>query len=190
MCWPSNRGPLSLRAITSRLSMRLAVTASLPPSDWTGLKRSQSSETYLTALGKLLLQSGFMWRRRKSTERPPWYRARGYKGKLTEAEKRELDAFRARPRHPAFEHGDLPEHVEMYISGLEVEADELKQERATCRAIVFSLGGAVLLYANHFGFAPRNSEPDPKVCSAGSLRVIYRLRDGSEALIRDVDASA
>jgi predicted nuclease of predicted toxin-antitoxin system len=33
-------------------------------------------------------------------------------------------------------------------------------------------------------------EPDPKVCSAGSLRVIHRLRDGSEALIRDVDASA
>ena len=32
-------------------------------------------------------------------------------------------------------------------------------------------------------------EPDPKVCSAGSLRVIHRLRDGSEALIRDVDAS-
>ena len=33
-------------------------------------------------------------------------------------------------------------------------------------------------------------EPDPKVCSAGSLRVIDRLRDGSEALIRNVDASA
>ncbi len=29
-----------------------------------------------------------------------------------------------------------------------------------------------------------------KFCSAGSLRVIHRLRDGSEALIRDVDASA
>ena len=98
-----------------------------------------------------------MWRQRKSTERPPWYRAQDYKGRLTEAEKRELDAFRARPRHPAFDYGDLPEHVEMYISGLEVEADELRQERATCRAIVFSLGGAVLLYANHFGFTPRNS---------------------------------
>src|ERR1700733_5230537 len=36
---------------------------------------------------------------------------------------------------------------------------------------------------------PSYSEPDPKVCSAGSLRVIHRLRDGSEALIRDVDAS-
>jgi len=98
-----------------------------------------------------------MWRRRKSGERPPWYRARDYKGNLTEAEKSKLDGFRARPRHPAFEYGELPEHVELYISGLEVEADELRQARATGRAITFSLVGALLLYANHFGFTPRDS---------------------------------
>ncbi len=33
-------------------------------------------------------------------------------------------------------------------------------------------------------------EPDAKDCGAGERRVIHRLRDGSEALIWDVDASA
>jgi hypothetical protein len=99
-----------------------------------------------------------MWRRRKSSEpRPPWYRAPDYRGNLTEAEKRELDTFRARLRHPAFEYGDLPEHVEMYISGLELETYDLKQARAAARAVVCSLAGAALLYVNHFGFTPRHS---------------------------------
>jgi hypothetical protein len=101
-----------------------------------------------------------MWlrrKRRKSSERPPWYRAADYDGNLTEAEKRELDGLRARPRHPAFEFGPLPEHVQMYISGLEIEAYDAKQERPVVRAIIFSLAGAALLYANHYGFTPRNS---------------------------------
>ena len=98
-----------------------------------------------------------MWGRRKSSERPPWYRASGYRGKLTEAEKRELDAFRAQPSHPAFEYGELPEHVEMYISGLEIEAYDLKQARAFGRALTCSLIGAAVLYATHFGFSRRNS---------------------------------
>ena len=99
-----------------------------------------------------------MWRRRsKSSERPPWYRATDYKGNLTEAEKRQLDGFRALPRHPAFEYGDLPEHIEMYISGLEIEAYDLKQERLLGRALFFSIIGAVVLYANHFGINRRDS---------------------------------
>ena len=103
-----------------------------------------------------LLRGLFMWSRRKSSERPPWYRASSYRGKLTEAEKRELDAFRARPSHPAFEYGELPEHVEMYISGLEIEAYDLKQARAFGRAIIWSLIGAAVLYATHFGFSRRD----------------------------------
>jgi hypothetical protein len=100
-----------------------------------------------------------MWSRPKSSERPPWYRAPGYRGKLTEAEKRELDGFRARPGHPAFEYGELPEHVEMYISGLAIEAHDLKQARTFGRAITCSLIGAAVLYATHFGFTftPRDS---------------------------------
>jgi hypothetical protein len=45
----------------------------------------------------------------------------------------------------------------MYISGLEIEAYDLKQERSAGRAITFSLAGAALLYADHFGFTPRDS---------------------------------
>jgi hypothetical protein len=100
----------------------------------------------------------FMWRRRrKPSERLPWYRAPDYDGNLTEAEKRELDAYRSKPRHPAFEYEPLPEHVQMYISGLEIEAYDAKQERPVVRAIICSLAGAALLYANHYGFTPRDS---------------------------------
>ena len=101
-----------------------------------------------------------MWLRRKrskSSERPPWYRAGDYDGNLTEAEKRELDGFRAQPRHPAFEFWPLPEHVESYISGLEIEAYDAKQAPPVTRAIIFSLAGAALLYLNHYGFTPRDS---------------------------------
>ena len=41
-----------------------------------------------------------MWRRKRKAEWLPWYQARSYKGDLTEAEKRELDAFRMQPKHP------------------------------------------------------------------------------------------
>jgi exonuclease I len=55
-----------------------------------------------------------MWKRkRKAEEWLPWYRARNYKGDLTEAEKRQFDAFRMQPKHPA-DH-DLPEEVRNYI---------------------------------------------------------------------------
>ena len=107
-----------------------------------------------------LLQSGLMWwprTRRKSSDRPPWYRAPDYDGNLTEAEKRELDGFRAQPRHPAFEFSPLPEHVQSYISGLEIEAYDAKQAPPATRAIIFSLAGAALLYLNHYGFTPRDS---------------------------------
>ncbi len=52
--------------------------------------------------------------RKKPSERPPWYRARGYKGDLTEKEKRELDSFRMRREHPAATFDSVPEEVQMY----------------------------------------------------------------------------
>ena len=107
--------------------------------------------------GKLNLFGWLRRRRRKSpSERLPWYRAPDYSGNLTEAEKRELDAFRMQVRHPAARYGDLPEEVKMYISGLQIEAYDLKQERAAGRAFTFSLAGAALLYINHFGFGTRD----------------------------------
>ena len=45
----------------------------------------------------------------------------------------------------------------MYISGLEIEAYDLKQERAAGRAFTFFLAGAAILYVTHFGLGPRDS---------------------------------
>jgi hypothetical protein len=56
--------------------------------------------------GKLNLFGWLRRRRRKSSsERLPWYRAPDYSGNLTEAEKRQLDAFRMQARHPAARYG-------------------------------------------------------------------------------------
>jgi hypothetical protein len=89
--------------------------------------------------------------RKSSSERLPWYRAPGYSGDLTEAEKRELDAFRVQACHPAYQYGDLPEHVESYIAGLEIEAYDFKQGRAAARALATTLVGAAVLYVTRFG---------------------------------------
>ena len=102
----------------------------------------------------------FGWLRRRqrksSSERLPWYRAPGYSGNLTEAEKRELDAFRMQAHHPAYQY-ELPEHVELYIAGLQLEAYDLKQERAASGAFTTTLVGAAILYVAHFGAGPSNS---------------------------------
>ena len=55
-----------------------------------------------------------MVKRKRQVEHLPWYRARNYKGDLTETEKRQLDAFRKQPKHPAAEEDDLPEEVRNY----------------------------------------------------------------------------
>lgn len=95
--------------------------------------------------------------RKSSSERLPWYRARDYSGNFTEAEKRELDAFRMQALHPAYQYNALPSHVEAYIARLEVEMDELKQGRTTMRALAPTLFGAVILYVTHFGVRPSDS---------------------------------
>jgi hypothetical protein len=59
-----------------------------------------------------------MFRRQKVTERLPWYRERGYKGNLTENDKRKLDSFRLQDPHPAATHDNLPDEVFAYISSL------------------------------------------------------------------------
>ncbi len=52
------------------------------------------------------------WKREQRTEFLPWYRVPGFKGKVSEAEKRQLDAFRMQERHPAASYQDLPEEVQ------------------------------------------------------------------------------
>ncbi|MGO4440604.1 hypothetical protein [Rhizobium sp. RAF56] len=98
------------------------------------------------------------WRRRKNTaEKLPWYRAPGYSGNLTEAEKRQLDAFRMQKRHPAPDYDDIPRTAQMILSRLEIENYDLKQENAFSKALVGSLVGAAVLYVNHYGIQPAHS---------------------------------
>ena len=65
-------------------------------------------------------------RKKKSTERLPWYRA--HKGALTESEKRQLDSFRMRKDHPAASYDNLPKEVRMYMSKLELQLYDKTQE--------------------------------------------------------------
>jgi hypothetical protein len=86
---------------------------------------------------------------KRKAEWVPWYRARKYKGNLTEAEKRQLDAFRTQPKHPAAAFDDLPEEVQAYLSGIEGELYDKKQEGAASRAFLYSAIGAGLLFLNY-----------------------------------------
>ena len=93
---------------------------------------------------------------RKQKERLPWYRKPGYKGNLTEGEKRELDSFRFRERendekHPAATFDDIPEEVQSYISKIEIALYDAIQERLVGRCFLVSGLGALFL-ANYFGW--------------------------------------
>ncbi len=84
-------------------------------------------------------------RKKKQAERLPWYRARNYKGDLTENEKRQLDAFRSREKHPAADYDSLPEEVQRYINGLELELYDKKQEALVPPTLIVSgIGGFFL----------------------------------------------
>jgi hypothetical protein len=93
-----------------------------------------------------------MWKRKPKPEWVPWYRARNYKGNLTEAEKRKLDALRMQPKHPAASWEDLPEEVQNYLIKIELELYDMKQERAVSKAMFLSAIGAGLIYLNYVGF--------------------------------------
>ncbi|MBR0847105.1 hypothetical protein JQ543_05035 [Bradyrhizobium diazoefficiens] len=99
------------------------------------------------------------WWKKKQKEDLPWYRLPNYKGNLTEDEKRELDYFRHREKiegetHPADRY-DLPEHVGMYVSGLEIARYDEIQERLVGRCFLWSAIGIFVL-ANHFGWISLN----------------------------------
>jgi hypothetical protein len=79
----------------------------------------------------------------------PWYRAHNYKGDLTEAEKRQLDAFRTQPTHPAARLDQLPEEVREYIGRIELELYERKEQEIGLMGL-FGLFGAVLIVLQYF----------------------------------------
>jgi len=92
-----------------------------------------------------------MWKRKRKAEWLPWYRARNYKGNLTEAEKRELDAFRTQPKHPAAEVDNLPEEVQGYINRIESELYDQKQDGLALKAFCVSAFGAAVLFLDYKG---------------------------------------
>ena len=90
-------------------------------------------------------------RKKKSTERLPWYRA--HKGDLTESEKRQLDSFRMRKDHPAASYDNLPKEVRMYMSKLELQLYDKTQEGLARGCFVVSGIGAFLFARYFFGYA-------------------------------------
>lgn len=76
----------------------------------------------------------------------PWYRRKDYKGNLSEEEKRALDSFRFEERHPATSYEDLPEDVQKYISRIELELYDKKQEIAAGKAFTLTGIAAFLIY--------------------------------------------
>jgi hypothetical protein len=89
----------------------------------------------------------FMFGRKKKQAEPlPWYRVRNYKGNLTEAEKRQLDYFRMQEKHPAADYESLPQEVQNYINGLELENYDQKQGALVPPTLFLSgLGGYFLI---------------------------------------------
>ena len=84
--------------------------------------------------------------RRAKEEWVPWSRARNYKGNLTEVEKREFDAFRSKPKHPAASFDELPQEVQDYINELEFELYDRKQDALQYGTLfVSAIGLAVIL---------------------------------------------
>jgi len=91
---------------------------------------------------------------KKRDEKPewlPWYRAQNYKGNLTEAEKRQLDVFRAQPKHSAMRTEDLPEEVQNYINQIELKLYDHRQQYAFGQAFFYRLIGAALLALHYTG---------------------------------------
>jgi hypothetical protein len=91
-------------------------------------------------------------RRKKQAEQLPWYRMRNYKGNLTEAEKRQLDAFRMQEKHPAADYDSLPQEVQSYINGLELENYDNKQGALVLPILVCSGFGAYFLIRCILGY--------------------------------------
>ncbi|MBG0797162.1 hypothetical protein IYX23_05605 [Methylocystis sp. L43] len=91
-----------------------------------------------------------MRKRNSQQEWLPWYRARGFKGSVSEAEKRHLDAYRSQPKHPAATYADLPEEAQSYISGMIVELLDKKREALFGWSLFWTtLAGALLLADYH-----------------------------------------
>lgn len=93
-----------------------------------------------------------MRKREARAEWLPWYRSRDYKGNLTEAQKRQLDAFRSQAKHPAARAEDLPQEVQNYINGIELALYDCRQQEAVTKALFVSFIGALLFALRYSGY--------------------------------------
>jgi hypothetical protein len=82
----------------------------------------------------------------------PWYRRKGYRGNLSEEEKRALDSFRMKEPHPSARYEQLPEEVQSYISRLEMELYDKKQEGAADKALVLTGVAALSVWFGYMGY--------------------------------------
>lgn len=78
----------------------------------------------------------------------PWYRKPGYRGRMSEEEKRHLDAIRDRHPHPAATGESLPEEAQSYINELELEVYDSRQGALLARTLLLFGIGVVITDAN------------------------------------------
>jgi len=93
--------------------------------------------------------------KRNKVEWLPWYRRKQYRGNLTEAEKRQLDDFRASEMHPATDPATLPEDVRSYINRIEFESYDRKGDLLLSGTLIYTaigVGLCVLAYYGHSYF--------------------------------------
>lgn len=83
---------------------------------------------------------------KEQVEWVPWYRRKGFRGNLTELEKRHLDSFRSAERHPAAQYHDLPDEVQQYICEIELALYDRKQEALIGVTVGLTGIGAFLLF--------------------------------------------
>jgi len=81
----------------------------------------------------------------------PWYRRKDYKGELSEEDKRILDSFRLKEKHPSTCYEDLPDDVQSYINRIELELFDKKQESAAGKAFALTCIAVFLIYLAFIG---------------------------------------
>ena len=105
---------------------------------------------------------------KKKGEWLPWYRQKGFRGKLTEEEKRILDSFRIGDNHPAAKFDELPEEVQDYILELEGDISDKGQSEAGVILMIGVYVAGYIAYRAYTGGVISTEFPVPKAL-AGTL---------------------
>jgi hypothetical protein len=82
----------------------------------------------------------------QQTEILPWYRRSDYRGKMPESHKRFLDQIRMQGAHPAATYADLPEEAQRYVTSLELEIYNTKQQSLALGCMFSCACGLYFLY--------------------------------------------